>query len=57
MNVMHLKVIPFFWVGEAISFYSVSRMYKVIFKPSLLNWSSGILAAAHLNYVMCINIF
>ena len=46
-----LEGYPFFWVGEAISFYSVSRMYKVIFKPSLLNWSSGILAAALLNYV------
>ena len=44
MNVMHLKVIVFL---GAMSFYSVSCKSKVIFNPSLLNWSSaGILTVA-----------
>ena len=46
MNMMHLKVIVF--LGGALSFYSVSCMYKVIFNPSLLNWSSLTLTVAHI---------
>ena len=37
--------LSFLW--GALSFYSVSCMYKVIFNPSLLNWSSRILTVAH----------
>ena len=37
-----------FFFGGALSFYSVSCMYKVIFNPSLLNWSSLILTVAHI---------
>ena len=44
MNMMHLKVVVF--LGGALSLYSVSCMSKVIFNPSLLNWSSGILKKA-----------
>ena len=38
----------FRFFGGSLSFYSVSCMYKVIFNPSLLNWSSHILTVAHI---------
>lgn len=43
----HLNVtVSLFW--GALSFYSVSGMYRFIFNPSLLNWSSHIWTTAHI---------
>ena len=38
----------FSFLGGSLSFYSVSCMDKVMFNPSLLNWSSHILTVAHI---------
>ena len=51
MNVMHLKVIVF--LGGHIVLQRC--MSKVMFNPSLLNWSSGVLTVAHI--YICIDIY